>query len=77
MSLKTFVFEGLFLRMSYIDCVFANILIVIFFQIRYKSGIHAKTLIKPKCLWKINIFDYNIVFSRNNRIHFVKDNGVD
>jgi hypothetical protein len=38
---------------------------------------NAKTLVKPINLWKMNIFNYDIVFNRNNTVYFVKDNIVD
>jgi len=38
---------------------------------------NAKTLVKPISLWKMNIFNYDIVFSRNNTVYFVKGNIVD
>jgi hypothetical protein len=37
----------------------------------------AKMLIKPISLWKIDIFDYDIVFNRNNIVYFVKRNMID
>jgi hypothetical protein len=38
---------------------------------------NAKTLVKPISLWKIDIFDYNLAFSRNNIVYFVKENIID
>jgi hypothetical protein len=37
----------------------------------------SRSIIKPISLWKINIFDYNLVFSRNNIVYFVKENIID
>ncbi len=37
----------------------------------------ARSIIKPISLWKIDIFDYNLVFSRNNIVYFVKENIID
>ncbi len=33
--------------------------------------------IKPVSLWKIDIFDYDVVFNRNNIVYFVKRNMID
>ncbi len=37
---------------------------------------NAKTLVKPISLWKMNTFNYDIVFSRNNTVYFVNSNIV-
>jgi hypothetical protein len=36
----------------------------------------ARTIIKPSILWKIDIFDYDIVFIRGKIVYFVKKNIV-
>ena len=36
-----------------------------------------RTLIKPISLFKIDIFDYDLVFKRNNNVYFVKKNIID
>jgi hypothetical protein len=36
-----------------------------------------RTLIKPISLFKIDIFDHDLVFSRNNIVYFVKRNIID
>jgi hypothetical protein len=37
----------------------------------------ARNIIKPINLWKMDIFDYDVVFIRNNIVYFVKENIID
>ena len=37
----------------------------------------SRSIIKPISLWKMDIFDYDVVFSRNNIVYFVKENIID
>jgi hypothetical protein len=37
----------------------------------------ARSIIKPISLWKIDIFDYNVVFNRHKIVYFVKANIID
>ena len=48
-----------------------------YYKLINPSSVNEKMFIKPISLWKIDIFDYDLVFSRNNVVYFVKRNIVD
>jgi hypothetical protein len=48
-----------------------------YFKVYDSSKVYAKTYVKPISLFKIEIYNYDLVFKRQNEVYFVKGNIID
>jgi predicted Zn-dependent protease len=48
-----------------------------YFKIYNARKVYAKTYVKPISLFKIDIYNYDLVFKRKNNVYFVKGNIID
>ena len=48
-----------------------------YFKVINMTGKYPKLTVKPISLWKLDTFDYDLVFSRNNNVYFINNDEVD